>query len=253
MRQKLLHLFCKNPKISATQAAKILGLSVSSQTIRWELKKAAFSYVRIRKTHGLSRKHKEDQVKFAQKTITWTQDHWDCVIFTDEKKFTLSGNDGYVPIWIEEGKKKKFNLAVNRLSGFMVWGAISANGGIALICPEGSITAETYVEMLDHDFFDMYQEHLPENFIFMHDNAPPHHAKYTVEYLKNKKIEVMEWPPLSPDLNPIENLWGILSQAIYAGGKSYQNTSDLWDALVSAWHAIPLFVFETFIIQWAIN
>ena len=63
------------------------------------------------------------------------------------------------------------------VSGFMVWGAISANSRIALICPEGSITTETYVEMLDHDFFDMYQEHLPENFIFMHDNTPPKRGK----------------------------------------------------------------------------
>ena len=29
------------------------------------------------------------------------------------------------------------------------------------------------------------------------------------------QIEVMDWPPISPDLNPIENLWTLLKQKIY--------------------------------------
>jgi UDP-N-acetylglucosamine 2-epimerase len=28
-------------------------------------------------------------------------------------------------------------------------------------------------------------------------------------------IEVMDWPPHSPDLNPIENLWALLKAEIY--------------------------------------
>ena len=32
------------------------------------------------------------------------------------------------------------------------------------------------------------------------------------KYLQNKKIEVMNWQPQSPDLNPIKNLWGQLNR-----------------------------------------
>ena len=126
----------------------------------------------------------------------------------------------------------------------MVWGAISAFGGICLVCPEGTITAESYSKMLEEDFLTLYEEELPENFIFMHDNAPPHRAKSTEEFLKAKKIDVLEWPPLSPDLNPIENVWGILSKKVYHDGKTYQNTTELWDALVRAWHELPLSLFR---------
>ena len=53
----------------------------------------------------------------------------------------------------------------------------------------------------------------------------------------------MEWP-LSPDLNPIENLWGILSNKVYCNGKNYKNTKDLWDAIIKAWNDLPLSLFQ---------
>lgn len=45
-----------------------------------------------------------------------------------------------------------------------------------------------------------------KNVIFLHDNNPKHMVKSTQEWLKNK-INILERPSLSLDLNPIENLW----------------------------------------------
>ena len=44
----------------------------------------------------------------------------------------------------------------------------------------------------------------------------------------------MEWPACSPDLNPIENLWSVLKQTIYANGKQYNSQDALWDAIKEA-------------------
>ena len=41
----------------------------------------------------------------------------------------------------------------------------------------------------------------------------------------------MNWPANSPDLNPIENLWAILKEKLYHGGKQYNNKNDLWDSI----------------------
>lgn len=41
----------------------------------------------------------------------------------------------------------------------------------------------------------------------MQDNASPHRAKVTLDDLANHGIEPIDWPALSPDLNPIETLW----------------------------------------------
>jgi transposase len=71
----------------------------------------------------------------------------------------------------------------------------------------------------------------------MHDNAPSHAANATRQFLERKGIsgrKLMMWPPASPDLNPIENLWSIVKKKIYVGGKQYDNKKDLWDAIHTA-------------------
>ena len=47
---------------------------------------------------------------------------------------------------------------------------------------------------------------LGQKFTFQHDIDPKHTDKTTLEWLRNKMINVPEWPSQSPDLNPIENL-----------------------------------------------
>ncbi|EKV05087.1 Transposable element tc3 transposase, putative [Penicillium digitatum PHI26] len=67
---------------------------------------------------------------------------------------------------------------------------------------------------------ELYRRILPtlmsnEGAIFQHDNAPTHTAYVVRDALREMNIEVMEWPPYSPDLNPIENLWALLKAEIY--------------------------------------
>lgn len=50
--------------------------------------------------------------------------------------------------------------------------------------------------------------------------------------IKGEKL--MEWPLSSPDLNPIENLWGILKQKIYEGGRQFDSKQQLWEAILTS-------------------
>ena len=39
-------------------------------------------------------------------------------------------------------------------------------------------------------------------------------AWLALEFYKKNKFDRLEWPPYSPDLNPIENIWGIVKQEV---------------------------------------
>jgi transposase len=75
----------------------------------------------------------------------------------------------------------------------------------------GGVTARVYQVVLDR--------HLPPilglGSIFMHDNASIHKAHIIRDWLRENGINVMDWPPYSPDLNPIENLWALLKAEMY--------------------------------------
>lgn len=73
--------------------------------------------------------------------------------------------------------------------------------------------------------------------IFMQDNAPSHASKYSTAWLARKGLKeekLMTWPPCSPDLNPIENLWSIMKCEIYKEGKQYTSLNSVWEAVVAA-------------------
>jgi transposase len=44
---------------------------------------------------------------------------------------------------------------------------------------------------------------------------PIHTVKIIRKYLMEQGITMMDWPPYSPDSNPVENLWATLKRKIY--------------------------------------
>ena len=49
----------------------------------------------------------------------------------------------------------------------------------------------------------------------MQDNAPIHTTKKVRLWFEMHRVEVMEWPPYSPDLNLIKHLWYRLKELVF--------------------------------------
>ena len=79
-----------------------------------------------------------------------------------------------------------------------------------------------------------------EEWIFQEDNAAIHNASVTKKLWLEQKIRLLEHPACSPDLNPIENLLGLIVAKVYEAGRPYSAISKLKIANLDAWEKIPL-------------
>ena len=74
--------------------------------------------------------------------------------------------------------------------------------------------------------------------IFMHEGATPHTARISMAFLCQSAMEVLPWPSLSPDLNPIEYVWGYIRRHLNEMDPRVQSLDELREAIHEVWRHI---------------
>ena len=120
----------------------------------------------------------------------------------------------------------------------MVWGCFTAQGIGNFVRIHDTLNAALYVDILKEDFLGTFEWYGLEkdDIVFQHDNDPKHTARVTTEWLDNKNIEVLEWPPQSPDLNPIENLWAWFKFRLSDYDSPPSSVHELWERAQDIWN-----------------
>ncbi len=120
----------------------------------------------------------------------------------------------------------------------MIWAAMSSAGVGPLCFLKSTANAAIYQDILEHFMLPSADKLYGDaDFIFQQDLAPAYTAKGTKSWFIDYGVTVLDWPANSPDLNPIENLWGIVKRKMRDTRPN--NADDLKATVKETWASIP--------------
>ncbi|KAH6926335.1 hypothetical protein HPB50_017323 [Hyalomma asiaticum] len=231
------------PQTTVREALRELGIKACETTAKRRLAEAALRK-RVACRKPLIRKtNQTKQLEFARDHEIWTTSDWENVVFTDESSCTTRW-DQRQRVWRPENSRYRpeylQRVAASGLSAVCVWGLVTKEGLGPLVRIEDRYTSEGYCAILD-DVMVPYLLNGPfreGDYVLQQDNSPVHTSRRVTRFFEDRGINTLSWPPQSPDLNIIENVWGLLKTALARWSLHGLSADDLWGAIKEEWERL---------------
>ena len=249
-KRNLVRLISTGKANIATQLVRELKdstkVDVGADTIRRVLKEAGMKAITKNKKPKLSPIHIRQRLEFAKRYQHWTVEDWKCVIWSDETKINrLGSSDECKWAW----KRPDCTLTEQHIQGttkfgggsLMMWGCMTAQG-VGYACRiDSKMDAEVYTNILDDYLLPTikYYKLNKDRVIFQQDNDSKHTSRAAQKWFDENQIEVLVWPPRSPDLSPIEHLWRYLKIRLNMYDTEPKGMLELWERTEVEWNKIP--------------
>lgn len=247
--QQALDILLSAPKPTTTELATELhnrGLIpkiVSKKTVSRHVHRAARARgdvlvaYRGKVKKGLTAATKAKRLKFAKDYLNF---NWDRVMFTDRKRFYLRFPGSMVKgvDWCLRSKKDERQgvFQPSKPNCMNVYSGITPKGGIHAVEVAGTtgiklnyftkkgtkaknITTQQYLDVVTDFCHEGHLRFKEGEWYLQQDNDPTHKVAQTVinsyngEHHTDIKL-IKDWPPCSPDLNIIENMWSFVQQKV---------------------------------------
>ena len=109
--------------------------------------------------------------------------------------------------------------------------------------PKGSsVTGKFYIESVLTQLLDFYEKCRPRTGVrgikLLHDNAPAHKSAKIQEYLKESGLDVLDYPPYSPDLSPCD-FWLFPRLKEMLAGHCFESRCGIGSAVYQCLQHIP--------------
>ncbi|UYV78465.1 hypothetical protein LAZ67_16001513, partial [Cordylochernes scorpioides] len=223
-----------------------LDHSISTRTISRRLVANGLHSCRPLRRLPLTPPNRRQRLEWCRARSTWMTE-WHRVVFSDESRFCLSSDSRRVRVWRRRGERSNPAAIVERPTvrqrGIMVWGAIAYDSRSPLLRIQGTMTAQRYVDDVLRPVTLPYLQGVP-NALYQQDNARPHTARISQQALQD--VQMLPWPPYSPDLSPIEHVWDIIGRRLHALPQP-RSEDELWQMVEKEWRAIPQDAIRTLI------
>ncbi|UYV77788.1 hypothetical protein LAZ67_15002275 [Cordylochernes scorpioides] len=184
-----------------------LDHSISTRTISRRLVANGLHSCRPLRRLPLTPPNRRQRLEWCRARSTWMTD-WHRVVFSDESRFCLSSDSRRVRVWRRRGERSNPAAIVERPT-------VRQRGIMGV-----------------------------PNALYQQDNARPHTARISQQALQD--VQMLPWPPYSPDLSPIEHVWDIIGRRLHALPQP-RSEDELWQIVEREWRAIPQDAIRTLI------
>lgn len=228
-----------DPRATARQLAQSVGapaLEVDVSTIRRSLRRSGIHSFRPKKAPFLSPSQCRVRFLWAKNHETWSSEDWTRVVFSDETAIDICPPRSQYVHRQRDAPISRDHTASHRpfLKKVMFWGCISAAGPGPLIPITGTLNGTKYVDIIEQHLLPHVEAWFGSDpFLYQQDNAPCHKTQRVTQVLAAHHVTTLDWPPYSPDLSCIENIWSMLKSKLHV--HQHITRQNLIDRAVDIW------------------
>jgi transposase len=208
-----------------------LELPASARTVRRRLCEIDLHTFVQRSEHAFTEEDLRRRIAFAEGYSRWTEADWSRVLWSDHTLFTLDYQSReYVVRPPGHAYDEEYLKPQERLQGAVwLWSCFCAEGLGHAELYEGTLDAVRYQRILALNLVKSAHTFWPSGqWWYQQDNASPHTAGTSRAWFHTHGVDLIDFPPWSSDLNPIENLWNDLKRRVYAHHPKTMEELEYW-------------------------